>query len=78
MPFYFSDANMHDFHLFCVIFSSCFEEYTFRRLLSRWPTTSTLFSSFFKMLFFGGYFPFCGCSSYAQYVLLKMSQAAPS
>ena len=61
MQIYFSDANIHDFHLFCVIFPSFFEEYIFRRVLSRWPPTSTFFFIFFKILFFG-HFPFCDCA----------------
>ena len=78
MQFYFSNVELHDFHPFCVIFPSFFEEYIFWRVLSRWPATSTFFFIFIKILYCAATFLSTIVQVYAQYVRLKMSQAASS
>ena len=58
MKFYFSNVEHPRFSsFFALFFPSFFEEYILRRVVSRWPATSTFF------FIFGGYFPFCDCSS---------------
>ena len=79
MQFYFSNVEHPRFSsFFALFFPSFFEEYIFRRVLSRCPATSTFFFIFIKILLWGATFLSAIVQVYVKYVQLKMSQAASS